>query len=720
VGPFLRNNFFVNSGETNTPNGTIWKLDHNQGTRHKITWSGRLSNGLDGNAPIFDNDANPGAPRRRVRSRSTTFSETFSISPTLVHQFSAAASYSALAADDSASAATVDYAGMLGITGVQPGAFPRIDLTQYVDIGSLPGARVSYQRASFAISDSLSIRLNKHNLKLLFQMSQGQVNTYRPRNPSGWFGFNGKLTSLPGINNTGNSFAQFLLGLVDRADQSIVVHPSYLRTEQYKLGLTDHYQLSPNFNWSFGLGVQLDTPRKEKYDRQSSLDLELTNPANGRPGALFFAGRDGRPRGFEPVQLNLEPSIGFALNPWGSRRTVVRGEFSISYAGFPLYPTDFGTLGFNAAPLLTSANDQISSVTTLSAGFPANFVPPPNLTPTAANNLHAEYFEPAGVLPYSQNWSLEVERDLPADLVLRASYLGEKAVHQFNGEGLDLNPLDPRYLGLRDELNELDFNLSLRPFPQFQSISPGYGFPIGNSSFHRGALRIEKKFSYGLNFAGSYFFSKWIDDMFGSYGPQNNLDLKSEKSISPMDTTHQFSINYLYELPFGEGRPMLNGGGWLQGVVGGWSLSGVTNFRSGTPLMLRPLFNNTGNITQDLRVDIVPGVNPHVENPTAFQWFNAAAFIQPPDFTLGDGPRTHPSLRNPGTQNFDMSLSKRVPVSNQLTLELIMEAFNAFNHANWNHPDAIIGSVTDPNLNAGRIVGSTGGRVVQLGLRLTF
>jgi len=154
--------------------------------------------------------------------------------------------------------------------------------------------------------------------------------------------------------------------------------------------------------------------------------------------------------------------------------------------------------------------------------------------------------------------------------------------------------------------------------------------------------------------------------------------------------------------------------------VGGWSLSGVTNFRSGTPLMLRPLFNNTGNITQDLRVDIVPGVNPHVENPTAFQWFNAAAFIQPPDFTLGDGPRTHPSLRNPGTQNFDMSLSKRVPVSNQLTLELIMEAFNAFNHANWNHPDAIIGSVTDPNLNAGRIVGSTGGRVVQLGLRLTF
>jgi len=720
VGPFLRNNFFVNAAETNTPNGSVWKLDHNFGSRHKLTLNGRLSSGLDGAAPIFENVANPGAPRREVRSRSGSFSETFNISPALVNQFNLSASYSALAADTSVANSSADYARALGLSGLQPGAFPRFELGQYVDIGSQPGSLVRYQIASYAISDGLSVRFRKNNVKLNFYASRGQVNSFRPRNPSGLFTFNGKLTSLPGINNTGDPFAQFLLGLSNRAEQSIVVHPSYFRSEQYQLTASDEYQMTTNFNATVSLGLQIDTPRRDKYDRQSSLDLGLINPANSRPGALAFAGQDGRPRAFSPTQANWEPSIGWAWNPWGSRRTVIRGGFSLSYSTFPLYPTEFGTLGFNASPLLVSENDQLVPILALQNGFPASFVPPPDLRPTAANDLRAEYFEPEGILPYDQNWRLEIERDLPADFVVRVSYLGEKGVHQYTGEGVDLNPLDPSVLVFRDRLNDLAFNQSLRRYPQFRSITPGYGYPIGSNSLQRGQLRLEKKFSYGLNFTGSYFFSKLIDDVLGGNNPQNNLDLKSEKSISPNDVTHQFSVNYLYELPFGEGRAFLNQSNWLERMIGGWSLSGVTSVRTGTPIMLRALFNNTGGFTQDLRVNLVPGVNPHVENPTASQWFNAAAFVQPLDFTLGDGPRTHPSLRNPGFQNFDMSLTKRVPVTDQWTLELIMEAFNALNYGNLNLPDRMIGSLANPNLNAGRIVGTTGGRVVQLGLRLSF
>lgn len=720
VGPFLRNNFFVNAAETNTPNGTVWKLDHNFGLRHKLTWNGRWSSGLDGAAPIFENAANPGAPRRQVRSRSTSLNHTFNISPTLVSQFAVSASYNALAADPTAADLGADYASDLGLSGVQAGAFPRFDLGHFVDIGSQPGSLVRYQIANYALSDGLSVRLRKHNLKFNFYLNRGQVNTFRPRNPSGRFQFNGKLTSLPGINNTGNPFAQFLLGLSNRAEQSIVVHPSYFRSEQYQLTASDEYQVTPNLNWTFSLGLQIDTPRRDKYDRQSSLDLALPNPTNQRSGALVFAGRDGRGRTFSPTQANWEPSVSFALNPWGSRHTVVRGGFSLFYSTFPLYPTEFGTLGFNAAPLLVSANDQLVPVATLQTGFPQNFPAPPHLTADAANDLRAEYFEPTGLLPYEQSWRLEIERDLPADFIVRLSYFGEKGVHQYTGEGVDLNPLNPAYLSFRDQLNDLMFSQSLRPYPQFRSISPGYGYPIGSNSLHRVLLRLEKKFSHGLNFTGSYFFSKSIDDVLGGQFPQDNLDLKSEKSISPGDVTHQFSLNYLYELPFGEGRAFLNRSGWTDGLLGGWSLSGVTSIRSGTPIILRPLFNNTGGVTQDLRVNIVPGINPHVESPSAFQWFNPAGFVQPPDFTLGNGPRTHPSLRNPGFQNFDMSLTKRVPLTDQWTLELIMEAFNALNYGNVNHPDPMIGSATDPNLNAGKIVGTSGGRVVQLGLRFSF
>ena len=733
VGPFLRNNFFVNSTETNTPNGTVWKLDHNIGKRHKLSWSGRLSSGLSGAAPIFDNIANPGAPLRDVRSRQMAFSETFNVSPTIVNQVNISAGYSALASNANGGE-SIDYAGDLGLTGVQPGAFPRFDLTSYVDIGGQPRSTARYQIANYVISDGLSVRYKKHNLKFDFYAYWGQVNSFLPKNPSGLFNFSGSLTSLPGINNTGNSFAQFLLGTPAKAEQSIVLDPSYFRGEQYQFTLTDEYQVTPNFTWNFSLGLQIDTPRHEKYNRQSSLDLSLINPANQRPGALIFAGRDGHPDTFAPTQTNWEPAVSWALNPWGSRKTVIRGSYALSYSYFPLYPTEFGTLGFNASPLIVSANDQLVPAMTLGLGFPQNFMPPPNLTPTAANDTKADYSEPMGILPYDQNWRLEVERDLPADFVVRVAYSGERVTHQYIGESIELNALSPEVLGLRDKLNDLAVNLSLRPYPQFRGISPGYAYPVGSASIHRGSFRVEKRFSHGLNFTASYLLSKSIDDVLSiSYfsprsideglsgnSPQNSSNLRVEKAITPYDMTHQFSINYLYELPFGEGRPFLSSGGIVNGVIGGWSFSGLTTFRTGTPVILSPLFNNTGQVAEALRVNVIPGVDPRVPNPSASQWFNPAAFDQPPDFTLGNGPRTMPALRNPGAQNFDMSLTKRVPITQDWTLEVIMEAFNSFNHANLNKPDGMIGSVANPNLNAGKIVGSTGGRVIQMGLRFSF
>jgi hypothetical protein len=113
-------------------------------------------------------------------------------------------------------------------------------------------------------------------------------------------------------------------------------------------------------------------------------------------------------------------------------------------------------------------------------------------------------------------------------------------------------------------------------------------------------------------------------------------------------------------------------------------------------------------------------VDPHVANPGPGLWFNPAAFVQPDNFTVGDTRRTHPTLRNPGGWNCDLTATKRVPVRGIGTLEMIASMFNALNHANWNDPDNRIGPASAPNVNAGRIIGSTGGRIVQLGLRLNF
>jgi hypothetical protein len=133
-----------------------------------------------------------------------------------------------------------------------------------------------------------------------------------------------------------------------------------------------------------------------------------------------------------------------------------------------------------------------------------------------------------------------------------------------------------------------------------------------------------------------------------------------------------------------------------------------------------PQFNNTGAVISALRVNVVPGVDPAVPDRGPESWFNPAAFDQPPDFTPGNASRTHPSLLTPSNQNHDLSVTKRVAIAADRTLEITAVGFNFLNHANWNDPDTVIGPASAPNVNAGKIIGSRGGRVVQLGMRLSF
>jgi hypothetical protein len=193
-----------------------------------------------------------------------------------------------------------------------------------------------------------------------------------------------------------------------------------------------------------------------------------------------------------------------------------------------------------------------------------------------------------------------------------------------------------------------------------------------------------------------------MDDYSGPYGSQDFYDRGNEWSLTPGHNPHRWSFSYNYELPRG------------------WSLSGLTRIYSGEPLALRPQFNNTGGVVQALHVNVVPGVDAEVADPGPDLWFNPAAFDQPPDFTIGDAARTHPTLRGPITQNHDLSLTKRFDLAADRAIEFSAVGLNFLNHANWTDPDVVIGPSSAPNVNAGKIIGSKGGRVIQLGLRLTF
>jgi hypothetical protein len=153
--------------------------------------------------------------------------------------------------------------------------------------------------------------------------------------------------------------------------------------------------------------------------------------------------------------------------------------------------------------------------------------------------------------------------------------------------------------------------------------------------------------------------------------------------------------------------------------VSGWSITGTAYWDGGHPLAVHPEFNNTGNVLATLNADVVAGVDPRVEDPGPERWFNPAAFAQPADFTVGNAPPTEPNLLGPGMTSLDLSVDKRLPLGER-SLEFSASAFNLLNHANWNYPDTAIGPAAAPNVNAGRIIGSYGGRVVQLGLKFSF
>ena len=575
-------------------------------------------------------------------------------------------------------------------------------------------------RNTYELDASGSTRQGKHALRIALQADAHQVNSFNPAYPSGDFQFSAGLTSLPGIIDTGAPFASFLLGLPQYAERTVTVSPSYFRDPYGNLSASDNYQVTGNLAVSVGLSMGLHMPRVEKYDRQSTVDPRVIDPSVGLPGALVFAGRNGIPRGLRPANLDLDPSVSIAWNPLGNANTVVRAGFSRSHGRIPTYNGQWATQGFNARQTFISANTELSPALDLASGIPPLGTPLPDLNPSAIDNAAADYMDLTGREPVYQSASLSIEREIPFSVIVSAggSYSGGRDLLVGNNSA-NPNAISPDALGYGNMLYDQAFRTTLQPFPQFTSFNLYGLYPAGRYQRDAGFLRLEKRASFGLTFTATYTFSKQIDDYSAPYGNQDFFHLRNDWSLTASNPPDILQVSYIYELPFGSGKPLLHFSGWRRPLVSGWSITGTAYWDDGRPLAMHPEFNNTGNVLSTLNVNVVPGVDPHVPNPGPDLWFNPAAFSQPADFTVGNGPPTEPDLLGPSYSSLDLSVNKRVPIGER-SFELSASAFDFLNHANWNYPDTGIGPESAPNVNAGRIIGSHGGRVVQLGLKLSF
>jgi len=717
AGPFFRNNYFVFSPETNQANGMIFKVDHMLAEKHRLTFNGSFTSGLAGAPRFFDTIADSSTNDREFSARRGVVDWTFTRNATTLHTLTVDVqsdkTISGREGDDVA-------LGLIGLKGPLKDAFPVFRIGDYLQMGRMtPVTRSAHNY--YYLTDGISTRLGKHRLRASGQFRRYQVNAYLPRSPAGNFNFGPSLTSLPGINNTGHAFASYLLGLAESGSATVVEHPSYWRGSYIRIGASDTYEYSKTLTLTVNFAVGNSTPRHEKYNRFSTVDLGVANPENGRLGALVFANRDGNDRSLQEAKWRPEASLSLAWNPGGNSRSVVRANYATNFGGIPIYTTQWASQGFVAQPSYVSSNIQLAEAVKLSEGVPPLDRPLPDLRGDAANYTVADLVDRSGSLPMYQSAGLAYESTLPLQTVVSLSAGHARGQRMFvSNSAVNPNAIPLSFLNERDTLNSEAFRRTIRPYPQYQRFNVFSSWPSGNYTRNAAAVRVEKRSSAGLVVNMNYEFSKQMDDYSGPYGVQDFYNFKNEWSLTSSNNPHRLSMSFNYELPFGAKKPMLAFEDWRRFIVDGWSISGITSVQSGEPIALRPQFNNTGGVIDALRVNQVPGVDPSVESPGPEAWFNPTAFAQPPDFSAGDGPRTHPRLLGPGSQNHDLSVSKRFALTAERAIELMATGFNWTNTGNWADPDTMIGLASAPNVNAGRSIESRGGRVVQVGLRLSF
>jgi hypothetical protein len=299
----------------------------------------------------------------------------------------------------------------------------------------------------------------------------------------------------------------------------------------------------------------------------------------------------------------------------------------------------------------------------------------------------------------TEQWNIQVQHELPQSVVVSAAYVGAAGRH-----------LIERY-----NLAEQLFNT-----PSGTHLYPGMGSvdvqdARGNSMYHSLQVEASRRFSKGLQFTGSYTFSKTIDDGSGAFATEQVYQsLRLDRALSDQDLRHRLVFSGVYELPFGEGRKFANHlSKPVEMALGGWQLNTIVTIQSGLPFTLSTPGTPSG------RPDVIGTLGIHPGNTQ--RYFDTNAVAPAPTNSSGvllrQGTLGRNALIGPGTRTLDLSMSKTTPIKERFKLEFRAEAFNLFNHPVFNNPNTDITAG-----NFGQITGTqmSSERQLQGVVRLVF
>ncbi len=556
-----------------------------------------------------------------------------------------------------------DWAQKLGIPNASGETFP------FFNIGYRMTAmgQESQVGEDFTFQDNFTQIVGAHTFKMGYELMRTRYNAVPQALPGGTYNFSG--TEFPYVANTGNTFASFLLGTVGSATFSQNFGSWLPRWWQHAAYFQDDWKATRSLSISMGLRWNYESPFATKYGQQSQFDPAATDRLTGRTGALLH------PKG----QLarkdlnNFQPRLGLA---WTFRpKWVFRSSFGIMNPDLGVNDVGQNFQEYQATTNVQppSGDPRHAFVLSKGPGVVSYPVAPDGTVPYVGTNYSARsvsWYDPNMRIPYVMNWSAGFQRQLTSNWLAEMSYQGTAGVRLLNSWNVNAIPLDistdPAVLNqiYRSQQN-------YKPYPHFGNINLYSNF--GHNTHHAGTLRMEKRYSAGVTLTAFYTYAKTLDES-DSDGGANGVtyyNRRLEKARAGYDIRHRYTHILTYEFPIGKGRRLLNRGGIVNSVLGGWELTWVQTFENGLPASITFSGSPNNYLSQGVyrpntlvpieeavvnNWNIGPNRFPLSDNRAQNPYLKFSAFSYPAAFTVGTLGRN--VYEGPGVNWTQMSISK--------------------------------------------------------------
>ncbi|MGH9614931.1 MAG: TonB-dependent receptor domain-containing protein, partial [Bryobacteraceae bacterium] len=534
-----------------------------------------------------------------------------------------------------------------------------------------------------------------HTWKFGGEIRPEEFTIFQPADPRGSLDFGTQYTDNPGQPGTGGSgLASLFTGQPDGGSINNLHNIDY-RRQNYSAFAQDDWRVNRKLSLNLGLRYEFYSTVKERFNAQANFNpvtgqLDIPKGSNSAKLTPIFASlltvnQNAASGLVHPDFNNFAPRVGFSYQ--ALQKLVVRGAFGMFYGGAESGPYSNPSPGFNppffvsesfnapcGLPSYNAAAEDCSvpGLRNLQQGFPATSLTDPN-TPTLFS------VDPNLRTPYVLQWHLTTQYAVGPNTMFEAAYVGSKGTKLYT------------FFNLNQAYPTADTSAPYaprRPFPAVDT-SIAYFNSAGNSEYDALQTKLQHRFSGGLSVLVNYTYSHALGNASNAnLGAQNNDGFRWiahpewEHGNLDFDVRHRFVANYIWELPFGRGKRFGSdmSTGWDR-IAGGWELSGITTFSSGTWYTITDANGSFANSDGQQRPDAVPGQKIDGTPCVPGTFFNTCAFMDPAYGSFGNvGQNT---VRGPGLQNWDASLLKNIPITESKHLEFRAEFFNIANHANF-------------------------------------